>query len=140
MRLGNDIWIYGALVVLFFIYKIVEVFHPDLPFAHAYLEDLIAIPLVLKTALLAVQQVRGKWSSYTLSTAEAIVITVLFSAYFEWMLPARNPLFTADVWDVLCYGIGCAFFLLWLNTPSVPHTGLNMALAQLFSRTKSARK
>lgn len=86
-------------------------------FFHNYFEDLIAVPIVLKTALLSVQLLRKSWRNFVFKRLEIICITALFSIYFEWILPYFNAAFTADHLDLICYGIGAWFYMLILNTP-----------------------
>ena len=117
LNLRHDIIIYILLCVGFFAYKLMELSYPAIPFLHAYFEDLIALPIVLKTALLTGQSLRKPWRSYVFGKVELAVITVLFALYFEWILPSYNPLFTTDALDFLCYGLGTLVFWRWLNRP-----------------------
>ena len=129
----TDLLLYALLVLTFFAYKVYELFHPATIFMHAYLEDLLALPLVLKTGLLSVQWINKRWRSFVLSQREVLVITCLFSVYFEWLMPRSTTAFTADGWDVVCYAAGSAAFLFWMNKPWV----MNTETEALFKKQKT---
>jgi hypothetical protein len=40
-----------------------------------------------------------------------LFVVVYVSVVFEWWLPSKNSIYTADVWDVVCYVIGGALFI-----------------------------
>ena len=98
-------------------YKLWETVDPATPFLHAYFEDLIAIPVILGIALFMTQWLLKKWRSYTISLRDLILLTVVFSLYFEVILPRFNAHFSSDLVDVGCYALGTIFFARFLNRP-----------------------
>lgn len=115
MRIDRDTILYILLTLIFLAYKIFEIYNPAIAFLHTYLEDLVAIPLILKTALIIVQTVVGRKSRIEISVSKTLIITGLFSVYYELLLPAFNDQFYSDPWDVICYFIGALFFLRFLR-------------------------
>lgn len=115
MRLGRDTKLYILLTLIFLAYKIIETIYPAIPFLHTYLEDLVAIPLILKTALIIVQAAAGRKRIIEISLSEILIITGLFSVYYELLLPALNDQFYSDPWDVICYYIGALFFMRFMR-------------------------
>lgn len=120
----RDKALYIACVILFGAYKVLEQFDPDIPLIHAYFEDFLAIPIVLKTAQLAVQLIRESWRNQVFSLREVTVITVLFALYFEGIMPELSDRFTRDLWDVFCYAAGALLFWEQMNRPLL-NTGDN---------------
>lgn len=108
---------YILLVLSALTYKYFELSDAAIPWFHAYFEDLLAIPLILKTALLTVQLLRTQWRAFTMTGTEIALITILFAIYFEAMLPLFKASYTADPWDLMCYATGAFFYGLWLNKP-----------------------
>lgn len=115
LKAKRDIALFLALIVLLISYKIVEYNFGNVPFLHAYLEDIIALPLLLKSSLLVVQYSNKTWESLVLDNEEIVAITVVFAVYFEAILPHYNANFTADPLDVLCYSLGAWFYGVFVN-------------------------
>jgi hypothetical protein len=116
----TDIVIYAALTAAFFVYKTLEFNCVSPIIFSSYFEDLLALPLVLKTALLFTQVVFKYHRSFTMNRLEAMVILALFSLYFEAAMPLIDYRFMADPVDVFCYCAGLLVFMRWLNKPLVP--------------------
>ena len=55
----------------------------------------------------------------TFSTKQVIIGLVYFSVVFEIALPLISITYTADPLDVLCYAIGAAVFLTFMNKPAL---------------------
>jgi hypothetical protein len=100
---------------VFFSYKQVEIYFPSIPFLHSYFEDLIAIPIVLKTAQLIIQVIVPNQRNLKLKLFDIALVTVAFAVYFEWHLPFIDPRFTSDWIDVIAYGSGAIFYSVFLN-------------------------
>jgi hypothetical protein len=115
MRLGRDTILYILLTLIFLAYKIFEIHYPAIPFLHTYLEDLLAIPLILKTAMIIIQGTIERKKTIEISAWEILIITGLFSVYYELILPAFNDQFYSDPLDVICYYIGALFFMRFLR-------------------------
>ena len=91
------------------------------PFVHYYLDDLLAIPVIL-TLVVAVQR---QWvyrnPQYVLSKFQVIFAVVYISIWFEGIMPAFSGKYTRDFWDMLAYILGAWFFYRFVNRPeSVP--------------------
>jgi len=110
-----DIKIYAVLVMAVLIYKVAEQFYGSIVFFSAYFEDVLALPILLKTSLLIVQYTNKDWSVFLLDRAEVIAIAVVFSIYFEGVLPYFDYRFTADPLDIACYFFGAWFYSTFLN-------------------------
>lgn len=115
MRIERDIILFILLTLIFLAYKLIETIYPAIPFLHTYLEDLVAIPLILKTALIIVQGIIGRKKTIEISASEILIITGLFSVYYELLLPTFNEQFYSDPLDVICYFIGALFFMRFLR-------------------------
>lgn len=79
------------------------------PFIQNHWNDLLVIPMVLWFVLALLTVIRGQQAK--VSVALALSITVYYAMYFEWYLPQFHPRYTADVLDVVCYGVGMLFFM-----------------------------
>ena len=83
---------------------------------YAYLDDLLAMPIVLAVVLTA-ERLYFKDNKFTLPRRYIVWAVVLFGLFFELLLPALATRYTADAVDVLAYAIGGAVFHVWLNKP-----------------------
>jgi len=111
------IWVYGLLILTFLSYKWFESQASLPPFFHSYFEDLLAMPIFLKTALILIQSFSDKWKKNTILKRDIVIITLLTGAYFELILPLFDHRFTNDPIDFLAYSFGSLFFGLLLNKP-----------------------
>lgn len=91
-----------------------------LPVIHNYLDDLLCFPIVLTLGLAAYRSV---YPDYRLSWFHMLSVFIIYSVYFEWILPKQSSNFTADSVDVLMYGVGLAIFSYFINQNS--NLGLN---------------
>ncbi len=86
-------------------------------FLNSYLDDFLALPIVLGGILVLFRKYIFKTSNYTFSTFQVWSVVLIFSFYFEVLAPMLKPEFTADWVDVLCYSLGGFVFQLVLNKP-----------------------
>lgn len=86
-----------------------------IPFIHAYLDDLIAIPVVLGITLQVFRWIHPLKNTFVFSKTQIAVGFIYFSFLFEFALPKWSINYTADLWDVLCYGIGAMIFYNFIN-------------------------
>lgn len=86
-------------------------------FLNSYLDDLLAMPLVLGGILAFFRRWVFRSAAFQLSTFQIWSTVAIFSLYFEWLVMYIKPGFTADGWDVLCYALGGLFFQLVINKP-----------------------
>lgn len=112
-----DFSLYALLCVGFLIFKLIEK-QVDLSILWSgYFEDLIAIPIILKSSLLVVQLCSSRYNNFRIKNTDLAIIFIAFSLYFELALPYFDTRFTADLMDVFCYGIGAVFFSAFMNWP-----------------------
>ncbi len=83
----------------------------ELPFFFKnYAADILCIPLIFGTIQEIVRLV--KWNNEILLKLPVVVVGVIvYSVVFEYILPQISPVFTTDIWDVVCYIFGGIVFL-----------------------------
>ena len=96
-----------ALYVVHLVLKFGRV--PVPPFFSHYFADLLCMPLLLSSTVLFMRWVRADASLY-LSGAMILVASLYVSLVFECVLPLFFQRYTADVWDVVMYGVGGGLF------------------------------
>ena len=96
---------------LYIVNQLIErVYHIHLPIVHAYLDDVLCMPVVLTVTLAAMQKLYGK-PDMCLSRNQVIGTVLYFALVLEITLPYYAPgIYTADSLDVLFYGIGAFAF------------------------------
>lgn len=77
--------------------------------ADSYLDPLLCMPLLLG---LLDWELKWRYGRGPLSSQEVIGAALLFSFLFEILFPRWSAQFTADVWDVLAYGLGALGYLI----------------------------
>lgn len=75
----------------------------------SYYNDLICIPIVLYV-ITWVLRLFFQNRLLHLDWVKILVAVISFSITFEWIGPKYNTLHTADIIDVVCYGIGGVVF------------------------------
>lgn len=85
---------------------------------HAYLDDLLCLPLVL-TFILAVQRAYFKNHRIIIPLRHTFFAVAAFSVCFELVLPLFRDVYRADVLDVLAYSAGAFLFQVLINKPKV---------------------
>lgn len=94
-------------------------------FVSSYLADLLCIIIVNTFALWLIRKIKNL-PHYEFSIGTVSLSVLLFSVYFEVVLPQVNSYHVADVWDVLCYLISGFVYLFWRKTISLSN------MAQVF--------
>lgn len=92
-----------------------KVFEIPIPFVDLYLDNLLAMPIIL-TLLLAERRIlfkRGR--NYRLPVLDVVVATIYIVFIAEVIFPMLSEDFRADWWDVLFYALGSVLFLLTIN-------------------------
>tara|TARA_Y100000782_G_scaffold115534_1_gene159612 strand:- start:13873 stop:14271 length:399 start_codon:yes stop_codon:yes gene_type:complete len=110
---------YPVLIITLGIYKMLE--HLQwLPHSllNNYFEDLLAMPLILGTALLFQRNIVYNNEKHCLSKTQLIIATLLLSLFFEVYLPFKSTDYVQDGFDVICYISGTVFFYYLMNHPS----------------------
>lgn len=74
-----------------------------------YLNDFLLIPMVATLGLNVVWILKND-RALRLDGFTILSLVVLFSVLFEYYLPQEDERYTADVWDVVCYGMGGMVF------------------------------
>ncbi len=103
--------------VLFWVNQLLEkIFNIFIPFAHAYLDDLLSIPVILGITLQIFRWIHSQKEHFEFSKTQLIVGVAYITFLFEILLPMWSPVYTADIWDVLCYMIGAVIFYKYINS------------------------
>jgi len=84
----------------------------------SFADDLICLPLVLGTLLLLHRRWGRRGPQFTLPHSHGIMGLVLFSIYFEGILPHWKSTAVADPWDLLMYFAGYLIFEILINRPA----------------------
>ncbi|HSI75235.1 MAG TPA: hypothetical protein VK957_05060, partial [Lunatimonas sp.] len=53
--------------------------------------------------------------TFIFTKTQILIGTAYISFVFEVLLPQWSDRYTADPWDVLCYGLGAVYFYLFIN-------------------------
>lgn len=95
-------------ILAFFIHQIIEKgFNFSVPVLHAYLDDLVCIPITLGMATQVIQWIHPLKELYYLNKTAVILSVLFYCILFEGILPFYNPLvFTADWIDIIMYAVG----------------------------------
>jgi hypothetical protein len=109
---------FGFLLGVFVVNQLIEARGIYIPYVHAYLDDLIAVPIMMSGMLMFQQQLTYRKPSYTFSIWHIVFMVALLSWYFEWYAPGRKANHFADIIDVVAYAIGGVVFYFWQNKPA----------------------
>ncbi|SIS53909.1 magnesium citrate secondary transporter [Belliella pelovolcani] len=88
-----------------------------IPWIHAYLDDLLAMPVIFGITLQIFRWIHPLRNQFVFTKVQLLVGWFYFSLIFEVFLPRRSDIYTADPWDVLCYAIGTLLFYKLINFP-----------------------
>lgn len=89
-----------------------------IPWVHEYLDDLVAMPVVLGITLQVYRWIHPHKENFRFSKTHVIIGCLYFSFLFEFLLPRWSEIYTSDIWDVLAYGIGAMAFYVLINVNS----------------------
>jgi hypothetical protein len=98
-----------------FLEKVMGIF---IPFVHAYLDDLLAMPVILGITLQVYKWIHPLKKNFVFSKTQVVVGWIYFSFLFEFLLPKFSSTYTSDLLDVLCYGLGALAFYKLINIKS----------------------
>lgn len=104
-----------------------------IPWAHAYLDDLLCPGIVLGFALFFQQQFTFRNPGYRFSFGHALFFVGWYSLLFEVLFPIWDQRHFSDPWDVVAYSVGTLFFMRWGNLK-----GKGLAAHPLLSRVVRA--
>lgn len=86
-----------------------------IPFVHAYLDDLMAMPVVLGITLQIFRWIHPMKNDIIFTKFQVVVGLLYFSFLFEFALPKWSENYSSDILDVVCYGIGALIFYSFIN-------------------------
>ena len=111
--------VYGSIVI-FVGYHILELTLTEpIPYLHAYLDDLVCMPIVLGLSTQIAQWIHPVKEYYYLTLIHVVLSVTFYSLLFELLLPLLNPeRFTADLMDVFFYVMGAGIFYLLISKPN----------------------
>lgn len=87
----------------------------SIPIVHAYLDDIMAMPVVLGITLQVFNWIHPLKNRLVFTKKQIIIGWLYFSFMFEYVLPKWSTTHTSDILDVLCYGLGAIFFYKFIN-------------------------
>lgn len=100
---------------LFLTNQLLEYWGYYLPYIHAYLDDILCMPVVLSFALVFQRKIVLRQADYTFTIWHIVVAVIYCALVFEWWLPKRSDIYVSDPLDILCYSIGAFIFYYWIN-------------------------
>ena len=101
---------------LWLLHSVFQQYFPEPWFLQYYLNDLLCMPIVLGTAVFLQRNVVLRQPAYALTAYQIGIIVVYWSVMFEGVIPNFVPRYTADLFDVLAYALGAAFFYFFGNS------------------------
>jgi hypothetical protein len=105
-------------VLIFVLNQVLErYFKLFIPFAHSYLDDLLAIPVILGITLQIYRKIHPEKDSFSFTKIQILVAIIYVSAVFEWFLPRFSTTYTSDFLDIICYFVGGFYFYFLINIP-----------------------
>lgn len=99
-----------------------------LPLVHSYLDDLLAMPVILGVTLQIYQFIHPSKDCFHFRKRHVLVAFIYVSLVFEVILPRFSDVYTADLFDVLCYAVGSGVFYRFINR-SLPRENRPVYLA-----------
>jgi hypothetical protein len=86
-----------------------------IPYVHSYLDDLLAMPVILGITLQVFRWIHPQGELFSFSALQIIVGVAYISFIFEVLLPMFSGRYTRDIGDVVCYSIGAVYFYFLIN-------------------------
>lgn len=84
----------------------------NIPLADAYLDNLLAMPIILTLLLAERRHIFHKGNAYQLPILDIFLATAYVSAISEWLFPWLSSRFTFDPLDFLFFFLGAGIFYL----------------------------
>jgi len=91
-----------------------------IPYIHAYLGDVLCLPIMLTFSVVAFIKIKGLGEDYRLPWRYTVFTLAYVALVFELALPGISNRFYSDPLDVVAYAFGAVFFHLVLNRPIIP--------------------
>jgi hypothetical protein len=95
-----------------FLERVLNIF---IPYVHSYLDDLMAMPVILGITLQIYRWIHPLKNSFAFTKVQVFVGVVYVSLIFEVLLPLWYETYIMDIWDIPCYVIGAFYFYLLIN-------------------------
>jgi hypothetical protein len=86
-----------------------------IPWVHAYLDDLMAIPVILGITLQMYRWIHPLRDMFRFKKEHIIVAFLYVSVVFEGFLPWYSAQYVRDIWDIFCYALGTFVFYFKIN-------------------------
>lgn len=104
--------LYGILVLLFGIHKLLEYLNWSHWFMRSYLDDLLVLPIILPFTLSLLRLI---FRNEKLLLGLPLIITaiIMFTIVFELILPFYSSEYTRDYFDLLFYSLGGVMYWLY---------------------------
>lgn len=110
----HPLFIFLAFIyVLYYILKQTDIVFPVL--ISNYLADVLSIFLVNTFALWVIRKIKNQ-PQLEFHPFLVLLSVLMFSLFFEVMLPFQSPVYIYDPWDILCYFISGMAYILWRRT------------------------
>jgi hypothetical protein len=105
-------------VLIFVVNQVLErYFKLFLSFAHSYLDDLLAIPVILGITLQIYRKIHPRKDNFSFTKTQILVAVIYVSVVFEWILPRFSTTYISDILDACCYFAGGFYFFFLINRP-----------------------
>ena len=112
--LKSPLFIISSL--LFLLHQVVQhLFKLSLPLADHYLDNLLAMPIILSLLLAERRYLFRRGIAYQLSLLEIVLATLYVGVISEWLFPLLSDRFTFDPLDFLFFLAGAGIFYLVHN-------------------------
>jgi hypothetical protein len=86
------------------------------PLFDRYLDNLLAMPIILSLLLVERQYLFKRGKSYRLPALDVVIATVFIALVSEIIFPLLSREFTTDWWDIVFLGLGSLIFYATINT------------------------
>ena len=111
--------IFIICLLLFIIHQVMQKgLDLHFPLADRYLDNLLAMPVILTLLLVERRWLFKKGEAYTLPLLDVVIATIFIVLITELLFPFLSKSFTSDWMDVVFYSIGSAVFYLTINQSS----------------------
>ncbi len=103
-------------VLIFTINQVLErYFELFIPIIHSYLDDLLAIPVILGITLQIYRKIHPQKDAFSFTKKQILVAVIYVSIVFELILPYFSSTYTSDIYDAVCYTLGAIYFFFLIN-------------------------
>jgi hypothetical protein len=86
-----------------------------LPYIHSYMDDLLAMPVILGITLQIYRFIHPLKKIFKFKKEHIFVAFLYVSILFEGLLPYFSKQYIRDLFDIICYGVGSLIFYFRIN-------------------------